>query len=56
MIKVGMANKDVTLRILTMRGPYTTACRVKFFLAVLSKCQSGPKVHARSGSCWSWHI
>ena len=28
MIKVGVANEDVTLRILTMKGPYTTARRV----------------------------
>ena len=26
-IKVGVANEDVTCRILTMKGPYTTACR-----------------------------
>ena len=28
MIKVGVANEDVTLRILTMKGPYTTARRI----------------------------
>ncbi|CAH3165565.1 unnamed protein product [Pocillopora meandrina] len=26
-IKVGLANEDVTCRILTVKGPYTTACR-----------------------------
>ena len=27
-IKVGVANEDVTLEILIVKGPYTTACRV----------------------------
>ena len=35
-IKVGVANEDVTLEILTVKGPYTTACCV--YTSFFSHC------------------